>query len=61
MDIAALLLTLRLATVTMLVLVLLALPLAYWLAHTRWRGKIFIEAFVALTLLYSQRRTRRLV
>lgn len=51
MDIAALLLTLRLATVTMLVLVLLALPLAYWLAHTRWRGKIFIEAFVALPIV----------
>lgn len=51
MDIAALLLTLRLATVTMLILLLLALPLAYWLASTHWRGKIFIEALVALPIV----------
>ncbi|HEX4022565.1 MAG TPA: molybdate ABC transporter permease subunit [Acidobacteriaceae bacterium] len=51
MDIVALLLTLRLAIVTMLVLVLLALPLSYWLATTRWRGKIFIEAFASLPIV----------
>lgn len=51
MDITALFLTLRLATVTTLVLLVVALPLAYWLARTRWRGKLFIEAFVALPIV----------
>src|SRR5487761_376554 len=51
MDIVALFLTLRLATVTMLLLVLLALPLSCWLAYTQWRGKIFLEAFVALPIV----------
>lgn len=51
MDITALLLTIRLATVTTLILVLLALPLSYWLATTHWRGKIFLEALVALPVV----------
>ena len=51
MDLSALLLTLRLATVTMLVLVALALPLAAWLASTRWRGRALLESLVALPIV----------
>jgi molybdate transport system permease protein len=35
----------------MLTLVVLGLPLAYWLASTRWRGKFLLEAVVALPLV----------
>lgn len=51
MDGAALRLTLTLATSTTLILTLLGLPLAYWLATSRWRGKFFIESVVALPLV----------
>ena len=51
MDISALLLTLRLATLTTLVLVALALPLATWLASTRWRGKALVASLVALPIV----------
>ena len=51
MDISALLLTLRLATVTTLILIALAIPLAYWLCVARWRGRILVEALVALPIV----------
>jgi molybdate transport system permease protein len=44
-------LTLRLATSVSLVLLVLGLPLAWWLSQTRWRGKFLIEAVVALPLV----------
>jgi molybdate transport system permease protein len=44
-------LTLRLATSTTLILLCLGLPLAYWLATARWKGKFLVEAFVALPLV----------
>lgn len=47
----ALWVTLKLATVSTLFLLVLATPLAWWLAHTRWRGKVVIEALVALPLV----------
>ncbi|MCE8020726.1 molybdate ABC transporter permease subunit [Halomonas sp. MCCC 1A11036] len=47
----ALWITLKLATVSTLALLVLATPLAWWLAHTRWRGKVVIEALVALPLV----------
>lgn len=43
--------TLRLATVTTLVLLLLGTPLAWWLAHTKCWCKSIIEAMVALPLV----------
>ena len=46
-----LLLTLRLAAVTTLWLLLLGMPLAWWLARTRSRWKAPIEAVVALPLV----------
>lgn len=51
MDWQALGLTARLALVTSCILLLIGVPLAWWLATTRWRGRIFIEAIVALPLV----------
>jgi molybdate transport system permease protein len=51
MDWSAIWLTARLAFVTSLLLLGIGLPLAYWLATTRWRGRIFVEAIVALPLV----------
>jgi molybdate transport system permease protein len=47
----ALLLSLRLATCVSLILLLIGMPLAYWLAYWNWRGKFFLEAIVALPLV----------
>ena len=51
MDLQALWLTLRLATTTTLVLLLIGIPLAYWivLTHARWRP--LVEAATTLPLL----------
>ncbi|GHA11456.1 molybdenum ABC transporter permease subunit [Oceanisphaera arctica] len=50
-DLAALLLTLRLAAVTVLVLLLIGMPLAWWLSQSRCRFKTLVEAVVALPLV----------
>jgi molybdate transport system permease protein len=44
-------LSLKLASVTMLILLLLAIPLAYWLAYSRQRWKIAIEAVISLPMV----------
>jgi molybdate transport system permease protein len=51
MDWAAVWLSLKLAACTTLVLLVLGLPLAYWLASSRWRFKFLVEAVVALPLV----------
>lgn len=51
MDWQAIGLSLHLSACTTLVLVAFGLPLAYWLANTRWRGKFLIEAVVALPIV----------
>src|SRR5579871_2249561 len=51
MDWVAIGLSLRLAACTTLVLCAFGLPLAYWLAVSRWRGKFLLEAVVALPLV----------
>lgn len=50
-DFQALALTLKLAAVSTVVLLLLGTPLAWWLAHTRWRAKFLIESVIALPLV----------
>jgi len=50
-DIAALWLTVRLATVTTGILLLVGIPLAWWLARTRWRLSSLVEALVAVPLV----------
>ncbi len=50
-DLTALVITLKLAGVTTLILLLLGTPLAWWLSHTQWRFKFLLEALVALPLV----------
>jgi len=51
MDVQALLLTLRLALVTTVILLAIALPLAWWLARSGSRVRPAVEALSALPLL----------
>lgn len=51
MNIQPLVLTFQLATVTTFLLFFIALPLAYWLAYAKTRGKIIVEALVSLPLV----------
>lgn len=51
MDWTAVWLTLRLAACATVLLCLLGLPIAYWLAMSTWRWKFLIEAAVALPLV----------
>src|SRR4051794_32769826 len=51
MNWPAILLTLRLALLVSTILLLLGLPIAYWLAYSRWRLKFLIEAIVAMPLV----------
>jgi molybdate transport system permease protein len=51
MDLDALKLSAELAALTTVVLLALGLPLAWWLATSRWRFKVVVEAVVALPLV----------
>ena len=51
MNWTAIILTLKLATLTALILLIIGLPLAYWLSFSRWRWKFLIESVVALPLV----------
>ena len=51
MDLAALRLSLELAALTTVALLVLGLPVAHWLAASRWRWKFLVEAVVALPLV----------
>ncbi|MWJ26919.1 molybdate ABC transporter permease subunit [Halomonas sp. ZH2S] len=50
-DAGALWVTFKLALISTAILLVLCTPLAWWLAHTRWRGKTLIEALVMLPLV----------
>ncbi len=50
-DLAALWITLRLAGLTVVILLLLGTPLAWWLSRTQRRFKAVVEAVVALPLV----------
>ena len=50
-DITAFLITLKLATVTVAILLVIGAPLAWWLARSQWRYKFLLEAFIALPLV----------
>jgi molybdate transport system permease protein len=51
MDWTALWVSVRLSLATMAVLVVLGIPIAYWVAFSRWRWKFLVEAVVALPLV----------
>lgn len=44
-------LTLKLATLTAVILVMIGLPVAYWLSFSKWRWKFLVESVVALPLV----------
>jgi molybdate transport system permease protein len=50
-DIQAVYLTLKLAGVTTIILLILGTPLAWWLANTRSRFRVLVEAITALPLV----------
>lgn len=51
MNLETLLLSIRLALCVSVILFVVGVPLAYWLAYTRWRWKFLLEAAVALPLV----------
>ena len=51
MNWEAIFLTFRLALLTSMALLVLGLPIAYWLAFSRWRWKFLVESVVALPLV----------
>lgn len=51
MNWEALLLTLRLSVLTATVLLIIGLPVGYWIAFSRWGWKFLLEALVALPLV----------
>jgi len=51
MDWQAFFLSLRLSACTTAILLVIGLPLACWLANTRWRGRFLVEAVVALPIV----------
>lgn len=50
-DLTAFWLTLELATLTTVILLFVGTPLAWWLAHTQNRLRLFVEPLVALPLI----------
>jgi molybdate transport system permease protein len=51
MNMDALLLSLRLALGVSAILLVIGMPVAYWLAYSNWRGKFLLESVVALPLV----------
>ncbi|MFB3915550.1 MAG: molybdate ABC transporter permease subunit [Terriglobales bacterium] len=51
MNWQALLLTIELAALVAAVLLVIGLPVAYWITFSRWRWKFFLEAIVALPIV----------
>src|SRR5437867_7929545 len=51
MNWAPIVLTLKLAGLTALLLILIGMPIAYWLTYSRWRWKFLAESVVALPLV----------
>lgn len=50
-DLTALWITLKLAVISTAILIVLCVPLAWWLAHTKSLSKTFVEALVSLPLV----------
>ena len=51
MDWQSFWLTIRLAVLVAVILVVLGLPIAYWITYSRWRWKFVAEAIVALPIV----------
>jgi len=50
-DLSALLVTIKLASITTVILILVGTPIAWWLSQTRFKFKAVIEAIIALPLI----------
>jgi len=50
-DLTPLILTLKLASVTTFILLIIGIPLSYWLAYSKFRFKFIIEALVSMPLV----------
>jgi len=50
-DISALLVTMKLASLTTIILILVGTPIAWWLSQTRFKFKAVVEAIIALPLI----------
>jgi len=50
-DISALLVTIKLASITTVILILIGTPIAWWLSQTHFKLKAVIEAIIALPLI----------
>jgi molybdate transport system permease protein len=50
-DLSALLVTIKLASITTIILILVGTPIAWWLSQTRFKFKAVIEAILALPLI----------
>src|SRR5579862_6546606 len=51
MDWQAFWLTIRLAVLVTAILLAIGMPIAYWIAYSRWRWKFLIEAVVGLPIV----------
>lgn len=51
MDWTPLILTFKLAAITTGILLILGVPLSYWLSQTKWRGKPILESLVSMPLV----------
>ena len=51
MDYAPFLVTAKLALFTTVILFVIAIPISYFLAFSRWRGKIFLESLLMLPII----------
>ena len=51
MNWEAILTTLQLAAATSVILILVGVPISYWIAFSKWRWKFFVEAIVAMPLV----------
>ena len=51
MNWTAIWVTCKLASLTSIALLLIGLPIAYWLAYSKWRWKFLVESIVALPLV----------
>ena len=50
-DLSALVVTIKLASITTVILILVGTPIAWWLSQTRFKFKAVIEAIIALPLI----------
>jgi molybdate transport system permease protein len=50
-DLTPLILSLKISAITTLILLLISLPIAYFLAYKNFKGKSLIESFILLPLV----------